>query len=312
MTNKIIILTGPTGIGKTSHSIKLAKALDTEIISCDSFQIYKGMDIGTAKVRQDEMDNIIHHNIDIVYPDQDFNVSKFKDRTEDIIKNMQNKSKIPILVGGTGLYIHSLIYDLDFGIKADPSLRKDIEKMIESDGLDSLYNKLIDLDPKLKDILQKNNRHRIIRAYEIYLKTGEAPSSYLGNFRKPEKKYDFLYIVLNEDREKLYKNINKRVDQMINSGLVEEINDLLDRSYSFDLRSFKAIGYREFGPYFSGDQDLKTTTDQIKKNTRNYAKRQLTWFRREERAVWVDKDDFKSPNDLDEYILNLCQEFINE
>lgn len=310
---KIIILTGPTGIGKTKYSIQLAKDLNGEIISCDSFQIYRGMDIGTAKVTKEEMDGIIHHNIDIVEPDDDFNVALFQKDTEAIIEDVSNRGKTPILTGGTGLYLHSITHNLDFdGGKSDSKTRKKIKKLVEERGLEYLYDKLITIDPKLDNYLEKNNKHRIMRAYEIYLGKKESPRKYLENFREDGSKYDYIYFIINQDRQDLYDRINKRVDIMVKDGLVEEIKNLLDKGYNFDLRSFKAIGYKEFNGYFTGEKSLEEVLEKIKQHSRNYAKRQLTWFRRVEEGIWLDKDDFKSSEEFYNNLYNLSKEFLNK
>lgn len=309
--DKIIILTGPTGIGKTKHSINLAKEINGEIISCDSFQIYKYMDIGTAKVTKEEADGIIHHNIDIVRPDEDFNVALFKRRTEFLIEDIHNRGKVPILTGGTGLYLHSLIYDLEFtGGSTDPDIREKIEKEVDEFGLKSIYEKLIAIDKNLSNYLEINNRHRIIRAYEMYSITGENPISHLNEFRTNKSKYNFLYLIFNDERERLYANINTRVDQMIEDGLLKEIEELLKRGYDFNLRSFKAIGYKEFKGYFEGIINLDDVINKIKQHSRNYAKRQITWFKRVENGIWLNKNDYNNEEEFYDALLKKTKEFL--
>ncbi len=310
--DKIIILTGPTGVGKTSHSIKLAKEINGEIISCDSYQIYKYMDIGTAKVTEDEAEGIVHHNIDIENPDGDFNVALFQNRTELLIKDIIDRGKVPILTGGTGLYLHSIIYDLDFsGGKKDLNIRRKIEKEAEEKGLQSIYDKLIAIDCNLANYLEINNRHRVIRAYEIYLTSGDNPMIHLNEFRTNPAKYDFLYLIINEQRDKLYKKINDRVDIMMSEGLLEEIKNLIKMGYGFELRSFKAIGYKEFKEYFEGNMSLEEVVDKIKQHSRNYAKRQITWFKRVENAIWLNKSDFDSEESFYKELLKKSKEFLN-
>lgn len=311
--NKIIIITGPTGVGKTSHSIRLAEDLNGEIISCDSFQIYKHMDIGTAKVTIEEARGIKHHNIDIVYPDEEFNVALFKNKTEDLIEEITNRGKVPILTGGTGLYLHSIIYNLDFsGGKKDTKIRNQIEEEIKANGLDSIYNKLIEIDNNISNYIERNNRHRTIRAYEILLKTGENPINHLKDFRTNTAKYDFLYLIINDKRENLYEKINKRVDLMMDNGLLNEIESLLNKGYGFDLRSMKGIGYKEFKDYFKDEKELDEVIDKIKQHSRNYAKRQITWFKRVEDGVWMNKNEFMDDEDFYNELLNKSKEFLNE
>lgn len=308
---KIIILTGPTGVGKTKYSIELAKDINGEIISCDSFQIYKGMDIGTAKVKKEEMDGVVHHNIDIVKPDEEFNVALFQKRTEALIDDVVSRGSVPILTGGTGLYLHSITHDLDFdGGKSNSKIREKIEKEIDEKGLDYIYNKLLSIDKELENYLEKNNKHRIMRAYEIYLKKDENPKKYLENFREDGSKYDYLYFIINQDRQDLYARINRRVDKMVEEGLISEIEGLLDQGYNFDLRSFKAIGYKEFESFYNGEKTLDEVLEKIKQHSRNYAKRQLTWFRRVDEGIWMNKDDYKSEEDFYNKILNISKEFL--
>lgn len=311
MINKILIITGPTGVGKTKYSLDIAKEFNGEIISCDSYQIYKYLNIGTDKIRNEEMDGVAHHNLDFVDPAEDYNSSLFKNRTKKLIKDIQSRIKLPILVGGTGLYIHSILYGLDFsGGKPNYELRKELEIELEKNGLDFLYNKLLKIDKNIETLINKNNKHRIIRALEIYKNTGELPSKHLNSFREKNAIYDFLYIIINDNRQRLYENINNRVDQMFEQGLVEEVQDLLKQGYDFELKSFKAIGYKEFKDYFYGNSTLEEVKDKIKQHSRNYAKRQLTWFRRVEEAKWMDKSLYKSNDEFYKALVEEIGEFI--
>lgn len=311
--NKLIILTGPTGVGKTKYSIELAKEFNGEIISADAFQIYKYMDVGTAKIMSDEMEDIKHYNLDFLEPYEDYNVSIFKENTLKDIEFIKERGKIPFLVGGTGLYIHSIINDLDFsGGESDEDLRKKIENEIELYGLESIYNKLIEIDPEISKKIDKNNKNRVIRAYEIYLKTNESPLAHLDSFRKSSSNFDYLYIVINDDRDKLYENINARVDKMVNDGLFEEVDFLLNKGINFDFNSMKAIGYREFSNFYDGSWSREETIDKIKQHSRNFAKRQLTWFRRVEESVWFNKNDYKNEEDFYKSLKNKVSEFLSE
>lgn len=311
MKNKIIILTGPTGVGKSSASIELAKSISGEIISCDSFQIYKGMDIGTGKIKKSEMQGIPHHNLDIIYPDEEFNVALFKRTTEELIESIIEKGRVPILEGGTGLYIHSLLYNLEFeGEESDKKIRERLEMEAETNGLEAMYDKLLKIDPDSPKYINSGNRHRIIRALEVYELTGKTPSDTLKNFREKRKKYNFLYFVINDDRQILYDRINKRVDAMVEEGLKSEIDNLLSKGYDFDLRSFKAIGYKEFRDYYEGLSSLDLVYDKIKQHSRNYAKRQITWFKREEDAIWLDKSLYSNEDEFTKDLIFKSKEFI--
>lgn len=313
MKEKIVILTGPTGVGKTKLSIELAQKINGEIISCDAYQIYKRMDIGTDKIRVSEMNEIVHHNIDIVNPDENFNTAMFKTRTEKLISEIYSREKRPILVGGTGLYLHSLIYEMNFGeVESDAITRSSIEKIVEEKGLAHIYIILKNIDENISEYVDENNTHRVIRAYEIYLKTNNKPSTYLSKFRKKNKKYDFLYFVLNNKREVLYENIDSRVEQMMNDGLLNEINGLLEAGYHFDMQSLKGIGYKEFKPYFEGEIPLKDAVEKVKQHSRNFAKRQITWFKKEDKAIWINKNEFKIEQEILEYLVKLAEEFFKD
>lgn len=299
MKKKIIILTGPTGVGKTNTSIAIAKYLDTEIISADSMQIYKGMDIGTAKIMPNEMHGVVHHNLDIVSPADDYSVAEFSRNTKNIIEEIFYRDRVPLLVGGTGLYLDSIIYDLDFGNSgADEEYRRELEAIADAEGLQSLYEKLIEVDPAQAEKIDSNNRHRIIRALEIYHSTGEKPSEIGGKLREQNREYTPLYIVLTRDREVLYERINERVLQMVDDGLVEEVRALLESGLSKDLKAFKGIGYKEVIAHLEGRLDRGQMIAAIQQNSRRYAKRQLTWFRREPNAVWFDLDAYEDTSVL--------------
>lgn len=295
---KLIILTGPTGTGKTKLSLDLAKSLDTEIISADSMQIYKHMDIGTDKISKDQMQGIKHHMIDVVYPDQDFTVEDFRDGASSIINRINEKGKIGLVVGGTGLYINSLIYDLNFTI-APPNkdLRAYYEDLAHRKGNDFLHKILEKVDPLTAERNHPNQVKRIVRALEVYDYTSRAYSSF-----ETGPKYldgvDFLYIVLKRDRQELYERINSRVDQMLDQGLVDEVQGLLDMGYGPGLVSMEAIGYKEIIKYLNGNWTYDLAVDKIKQHSRNYAKRQLTWFRREKSRIEVAVDDYTNIKDL--------------
>ena len=302
---KLVILTGPTGTGKTKLSLNLAKALNTEIISADSMQIYKYMDIGTDKISKDEMHGIKHHMLDVVYPDQDFTVEDFRDGASSIIRNLNKNGKIGLVVGGTGLYINSLIYDLNFTV-APPNkdLRAYYENLAHKKGNDFLHNILDRVDPITAEKNHPNQVKRIVRALEVFDYTGKPYSSFETG-PKYLNDVEFIYIVLQRDRKDLYNRINLRVDQMLDQGLVDEVKGLLDMGYRQGLVSMEAIGYKEIIKYLNGDWSLDQAVDKVKQHSRNYAKRQLTWFRREKSRTIVDVDEYTNIDDLTETCIKI-------
>ncbi len=303
MKKNLLVITGPTGVGKTNLSIDLAKLYRGEIISADSMQIYKYMDIGTAKIKETEMEDIPHYMIDIVEPDKEFTVSNYRDLAKENILKVHKKSKLPIVVGGTGLYINSLVYDLQFAsVPPNQELRNHYEKVAEEKGNDYLHKTLYAIDKTSAEKISIGDLKRIIRALEIYELTGKTMSQYNKNFRKESKDYNLCMYCLTMDRSRLYERINLRVDRMIEEGLVEEVKSLLERGYDPNLISLQGIGYKEIILYLKGNISLDDSVEIIKKASRNYAKRQLTWFRRDKRFNWVDIDNFKTYNDLVKYL----------
>lgn len=294
----LVIITGPTGIGKTELSLELAKKYKGEIISSDSMQIYKKLNIGTAKIDLNKT-SILHHMIDIIEPSDNFTVADFKNSAKKIIKDINNRDRLPFLVGGTGLYINSLVYNLDFTeTEPDYEYRYELREILEEEGSEFLYEKLQEQDRDMAEKIHKNNGQRIIRALEI-LKSGNKKGD---NFREENKDYNLIYIGLNMDRSKLYEKINQRVDKMIDLGLVDEVKNLLDEGLDKNSQSLKAIGYKEVISYLDGEIDFDEMVDLIKKNSRHYAKRQLTWFRRDERIKWFDRESDTILPDIENYI----------
>ncbi|WMJ76186.1 MULTISPECIES: tRNA (adenosine(37)-N6)-dimethylallyltransferase MiaA [unclassified Sedimentibacter] len=292
MDNKIIVIVGPTAVGKTYVSIELAKRLDAEIVSADSMQIYKGMDIGTAKINVSEMQGIKHHMIDIVTPDVNYSVSDFKTDSEKIIDEMHLNSKMPIIVGGSGLYVNSLIYDLDFGnAKSNKKLRDYYNYYHMEHGQEALYEKLQKIDPEAAAKIHKNNVKRVIRALEVYDLTGTKFSELNTDIRKPSSKYECILVGLSMDRKILYDRINHRVDKMIAQGLIDEVIDLLSKGYHKNLVSMRGIGYKEIIDYLDGNSNLDEALNILKRNTRRFAKRQYTWFLRDSNVKWFDIAD---------------------
>lgn len=293
----LIILTGPTAIGKTELSIQLAKAVNGEIISADSMQIYRYMDIGTAKIKSDEMQGIKHYLIDEQEPDEEFDVVKFKKAAQKAIKEIRQKEKIPILVGGTGFYIQAVLYDICFEqVIKNVSYREELEQLAQEKGTLFLHKQLAAVDPESALAIPANNKKRVIRALEFYQQTGKKISEHNQIQREKKSPYEFAYFVLNEERKSLYEKIDKRVDQMIEKGLLEEVTMLYQKGYQKKLPSMQGLGYRQIIAYLEGEYSLEEAIDQIKKETRHFAKRQLTWFRREKEVIWIDKQEFQNDN----------------
>ncbi|MDU3086445.1 MAG: tRNA (adenosine(37)-N6)-dimethylallyltransferase MiaA [Peptoniphilus harei] len=294
----LLIITGPTGIGKTEISLKLANKYRGEIISSDSMQIYKKLDIGTAKVDLDKTD-IPHHMVDILEAHENFSVADFKFKAKEIISDINRRGGLPILVGGTGLYINSIVYNLDFTeTRADYEYRDELRKILKEKGSEFLYNKLFNLNKDMAAKIHPNNGQRIIRALEI-LKSGNEKEN---NFRQENEDYNLIFIGLNMDRERLYDRINSRVDKMIELGLVDEVRSLLDQGLDKNAQSLKAIGYKEVISYLEGEIEYSEMIDLIKKNSRHYAKRQLTWFRRDGRIKWFDRESDNLLEEIETYI----------
>ena len=305
MNNKILIVAGPTAVGKTSLSIKLAKALDGEIISTDSMQIYKYMDIGSAKIGRAEMDGVMHHMIDIVDPKDPFSVADYKEKADKAIKDILNRNKLPILVGGTGLYINALTCNMNFTeADKDENYRNELESLAEEKGNEFIHNMLKDIDPVSYNEIHYNNRKRVIRALEVYKLTNKPFSSFnLGEdiYNGP---YEVKYYVLDMNREALYDRINLRVDIMMKNGLLEECIKLREKGYNSSMQSMQGIGYKEMFYYLDNKITLDEAVEMIKKGSRNYAKRQLTWFRRDPRAIFINKDNLNEEEIFNKILLD--------
>ncbi|MBV7276754.1 tRNA (adenosine(37)-N6)-dimethylallyltransferase MiaA [Clostridiaceae bacterium UIB06] len=300
----LFILAGPTAVGKTDISIKIAKRLNGEIISADSMQIYKYMDIGSAKVTEEEMQGVPHHLIDIVKPQEIFNVSQYKKMAKEAIDNIYERQKIPMLVGGTGLYINSLIYNYDFTeASVDENYRNCLQELAQTNGKEYVHNLLRDIDIESYNRLFPNDLKRVIRALEVFKLTGKTISQFNAENDIYDIPYNVYYFVLTMDREKLYDRINKRVDIMLEKGLIDEVKKLKSMGYTADMQSMKGIGYKEILYYLDGEISLEEAIYQIKKGSRNYAKRQLTWFRKDQRVKWINKDEFANESDIIEHII---------
>ena len=307
----LIILTGPTAVGKTALSIRLAKKVNGEIISADSMQVYKGMDIGSAKVSKEEMDGVKHYLIDVLDPSDEFNVVKFQEMAKEAMEEIYSKGKIPIIAGGTGFYIQSILYDIDFEKNEnDREYRTYLENIAATEGGEKkLYEMLENIDPKSAVSIHENNVKRVIRALEFFQETGTPISEPNEGQRETESPYNFCYFVLNDDREKMYANIEKRVDIMLDTGLVAEVKTLHEKGYHKEMVSMQGLGYKEILDYLNGEISLDRAVYLIKRDTRHFAKRQLTWFRREKNVTWVNKPDFHYDNDLIlEYMITKMKE----
>ena len=305
----LIILTGPTAAGKTSLSIELAKSIGGEIISADSMQVYKKMDIGTAKIRPEEMQGVPHYLIDELDPSEEFNVVAFVEKSKEAMKKIYAAGHIPIIVGGTGFYIQALLYDIDFSRHEDKeSYRKELEQLAKEKGKEYLYEILKKKDPEYATITHCNNVKKVIRALEYYKETGKKLSEHNEEQRQKESPYNFAYFVLYHDREELYDRINRRVDLMMEDGLLFEVESLIKEGYTKNLVSMQGLGYKEFFDYFDGRMTLEDTVDKIKKDTRHFAKRQLTWFRREKEVIWLNKKEYEQEKDLLDSVLNIIKE----
>ena len=307
--DKLIILTGPTAVGKSELSIKLAKAINGEIISADSIQVYKELNIGSAKIMSEEMQGIRHYLIDVLEPTEDFNVFIFKKMAKETIEDIISRGKIPIIVGGTGFYIQSIIYDIDFDEEDNSKIRLELEELAREKGNDYIHGELAKVDKASAMKIHPNNTKRVIRALEYYRLNNKPISLHNETERAKEAVFDAKYFVLNDKRELLYERINKRVDKMIQLGLVEEVSSLLDKGLDSSYNSMQGIGYKEIVEYLDGKCSLDEAVDNIKKNTRHFAKRQLTWFRREENVNWIEKYEY---NYDDERILSKMTEIIGE
>ncbi|MDR7856196.1 tRNA (adenosine(37)-N6)-dimethylallyltransferase MiaA [Tissierella sp.] len=311
MKDNLFILIGPTAIGKTALSIKLAEKLNGEIISADSMQIYKHMDIGSAKITKAEMKQVAHYLIDIVAPDQEFTVANFRDNAKILIKDINNRGKLPIIAGGTGLYINSLVYDLKFTeVSPDENIRERLESLANKYGNEYLHQELEKIDVPSAEKISINDRKRLIRAIEIYEVTNKPMSEHNKNFRNPIEDYNLVMIGLNMDRAELYNRINQRVDIMINEGLIGEVEKLISVGYNKDLVSMQGIGYKEIIMYLEGNISLDKAIELIKQGTRNYAKRQLTWFKKDNRIKWFNIDNYLDLNNLSQDIINYSKKQI--
>lgn len=306
----LIILTGPTAVGKTELSIRLARLVQGSVISADSMQVYRHMDIGSAKIKKSEMQEIPHYLIDILEPTEEFHVVQFQQYAKKCLQEIYTQGRIPMIVGGTGFYIQALLYDIDFTKEQEDSAYRDmLMQTAKEQGAHVLHQMLAKADPKAAAEIHENNIKRVIRALEFYHLSGRKISEHNEQERQKESPYQFAYFVLNDDREKLYERINYRVEQMLAEGLVDEVLKLQKLGCRKEMVSMQGLGYKEILNYLEGSCSLEDSVYQIKRDTRHFAKRQLTWFRRERDVIWVNKPEFDYDNDK---ILNYMQEILRQ
>ena len=293
MKRSMIVLTGPTAVGKTKLSISLAKAINGEILSADSMQVYRYMDIGSAKITPEEMQGVPHHMIDILDPWEPFNVVVFQEKCEQCLAGIYERGHIPIVTGGTGFYIQALLKDVDFTEnEEDPAYRLELERLAQERGAEYLHEMLRRVDPDSADSIHPNNRKRVIRALEFYRQTGMPISEHNRLESQKDSAYQSCYFVLNDLRDRLYRRIDERVDEMVEMGLAEEVEGLRKMGCTRDMVSMQGLGYKELFAYLEGETTLEEAVAAVKLNTRHFAKRQLTWFRREKDVIWVNKNEF--------------------
>lgn len=306
--NNLFVLAGPTASGKTSLSVELAKRVNGEIISADSMQVYRGMDIGTAKIKEEEKQGIPHFLIDKFEPDEEFNVTVFQKKAKQYIKEISDRGHLPMIVGGTGFYIQSVLYDIDFEKEeGNTEVRKKYEELASLKGKSYLHDLLKEKDMEYASEVSENNVKKVIRALEFYELTGKKLSEHNREQRTKESPYNFAYFVLTMNRDKLYKRIDARVDKMFEDGLVDEVTRLMDEGYDRNLVSMQGLGYKEVISALNNEITMEDARELIKKSTRHFAKRQLTWFRRERDVTWLDLENYRNLEEIVDFILEILR-----
>lgn len=310
MKKPIVVLTGPTAVGKTELSIQLAKVIGGEIISADSMQVYKHMDVGSAKITLEEMDGVSHYLVDELEPFDEFHVVKFQEYAKKYLNEIYAHGKIPIIAGGTGFYIQALLNDIDFTEQeSDSAYRKELEALAEEHGNQYLHDRLKEVDPESAEAIHPNNRKRVIRALEFYQETGRKISEHNAKEQMRTSPYNFAYFVLNDERSHLYKRIDARVDKMIEDGLEAEVRRLKEMGCTKDMVAMQGIGYKEMLSYLDGSYSLEEAVYIIKRETRHFAKRQITWFKRERDVIWLNKNEFDYKNEaILAYMIKILKE----
>lgn len=293
MKKPLIVLTGPTAAGKTELSIALAKKLNGAIISADSMQVYKYMNIGSAKIRPEEMQGVRHYLVDVLDPREEFHVARFQQMAKEAMDEIYRNGQLPIVVGGTGFYIQALLKDINFDESSgELPCRKELEETARREGGAVLYERLKQVDPESAEAIHPNNVKRVIRALEFYQETGQPISLHNKEQKEKQPPYTYAYFVLNDDRARLYERIDRRVDRMVEQGLVEEVRWLKEHGYDRSLVSMQGLGYKELFPYLDGTCSLEEAVEIIKRDTRHFAKRQITWFKREPDVIWLNQQEF--------------------
>ena len=310
MKKPIVVLTGPTAVGKTELSIQLAKVIGGEIISADSMQVYKHMDVGSAKITPEEMDGVRHYLVDELEHFDEFHVVKFQEYAQKYLNEIYAHGKIPIIAGGTGFYIQALLNDIDFTEQeSDSAYRKELEALAEEHGNQYLHDRLKEVDPESAEAIHPNNRKRVIRALEFYQETGRKISEHNAKEQMRTSPYNFAYFVLNDERSHLYKRIDARVDKMIEDGLEAEVRRLKEMGCTKDMVAMQGIGYKEMLSYLDGSYSLEEAVYIIKRETRHFAKRQITWFKRERDVIWLNKNEFDYKNEaILAYMIKILKE----
>ena len=310
MKKPIVVLTGPTAVGKTELSIQLAKVIGGEIISADSMQVYKHMDVGSAKITPEEMDGVRHYLVDELEPFDEFHVVKFQEYAQKYLNEIYAHGKIPIIAGGTGFYIQALLNDIDFTEQeSDSAYRKELEALAEEHGNQYLHDRLKEVDPESAEAIHPNNRKRVIRALEFYQETGRKISEHNAKEQMRTSPYNFAYFVLNDERSHLYKRIDARVDKMIEDGLEAEVRRLKEMGCTKDMVAMQGIGYKEMLSYLDGSYSLEEAVYIIKRETRHFAKRQIPWFKRERDVIWLNKNEFDYKNEaILAYMIKILKE----
>ena len=306
MKKPLVIIAGPTATGKSKYSVLFSKRHNGAVISADSMQVYKYMDIGSAKITKEEMQGVPHYLVDVLEPKEEFHVARFQSMAKDALKDIYEKKQIPVVCGGTGFYIQALLYGIDFSSgEENNKLRQELQCFADEHGAHALFERLRAVDPKSCELIHENNVKRVIRAIEYYETTGEPISLHNAREKEKESEYNFAFFVLNDDRQKLYDGIERRVDEMVEMGLFDEVKCLKEMGYSKDYVSMQGLGYKEVLDALNGDITFEEAVYRIKRDTRHFAKRQITWFKREKDVVWIDKSQFEYN---DERILSFIEE----
>ena len=307
--NKLVIIAGPTAVGKSECAVELSKKINGEVISADSMQVYRGMDVGTAKITPEEMQGIRHFGIDILNPDQNYDVTEFVSMAHEAMEQIYADEKIPVLCGGTGFYIQALAYDIDFGDEqVDIDYRKELKEFADKNGTEALHEKLREVDPESAEAIPAGNVKRVIRALEYFKNHGTKISEHNAEERRRKSPYELYFFVLTDERKKLYERIDKRVDRMMDAGFLDEAERIYDLIGDKECTAAKAIGYRELFEYFRGECSLEEAVSKIKQDSRHFAKRQLTWFKRYPEVIWVDRQI----NNTIEEIVDFMKSRINQ